>query len=345
MEIEEKINNLKDLIATKIHLYTSWLIVVDNVTSASRTHGFLPEPGNEQWGKGQLLITTQDSSCIPSDSSFISHISISKGMELSDATRFLSVVSGIKDQEMEEKVAKVLDVQPLALASAATYVKQIRNLYPSFGWKDYFTKLEQGKRVITENAFTKTNPSYPNSMTVATSLAVERVMNSDEVISHAFTFLALCAPQPLRLDILTNFILNVDKDQDKEEIGIQIQGSSLLLIEKDEDGVYIRLHQVVHDIVKLVVKDCMEPGEHARAVDAAVKSFNQFIDESILETTVRLGKSSECRSVVPHLKTPAVEMRIIFSKDEKYQFFNNSIPLVSDYFFHLTRLGQLCCNA
>lgn len=88
----------------------------------------------------------------------------------------------------------------------------------------------------------------------------------------------------------------------------------------------------------------MEPSEHARAVDAAVKSFNQFIDESILETTVRLGKSSEGRRVVPHLKTLAVEMRIIFSKDEKYQFFNNSIPRVSDYFFHLTRLGQLCCN-
>ena len=341
MEIEEKINNLKDLIATKIHFYTSWLIVVDNVTSVSRTHGFLPEPGNEYWGKGKLLITTQDSSCIP-DSSFISHISICKGMELSDATRFLSEVSGIKDQEMEENIAKELDCQPLALASAATYVKQVRKLYPSFGWKDYLEKLAQGKRVITENALTNTNPSYPNSMTVATRIAVERVMNSDKVMKHAFTFLALCAPQPLRLDILTNYILNVDKDQDKEEIGIQIQGSSLLITERDEDGVHIRLHQVVHDTAKLIVKDCMALGDHVRIVDAAVKSFSHFIEETMPEPWNELDSVIESRHVVPHLNTLAVEIGIIFNTENKCQFFNNSISDVSGYSPHLQRLGQIC---
>ena len=202
MELEEKITNLKDLIETKISLFSSWLLVVDNVKSVSRTNGLLPEPGREQWGKGQLNITTQDSFCIPSDSSFISHISISKGMDPSDATSFLAMVSGIKDQEMEDKVAKALDHQPLALASVATYVTQVRKLSPSFGWKDYLEKLEQGKRALTENILSKTNPSYPSSMTTATRMAVEREMNSNEVMKHAFTFLALCSPQLLKFRLL-----------------------------------------------------------------------------------------------------------------------------------------------
>ena len=292
MKIDEKISNLKDLITTKIHHYKWWLLVVDNVTSVSRTQGFLPEPGNEQWGKGQLLITTQDSSSVPPDSSFSSHISVSKGMEHSDAACLLSMLSGIKVRDLEGRVAKALDYQPLALASAATYVNQVRQLCPSFGWNDYLEKLEQGKRALTENVLSKTNPSYPSSMTAATRMAVEREMNSNEVMKHAFSFLALCSPQLLKLDFLTNYILIVDKDQDKEEIGIQIQGSSLFLIEKQQDGVYLRQHAVV----KLLCKDSMNNDERARAVGAAVKSFNQFIDKVIPTSWYELDSIAESRN-------------------------------------------------
>ena len=62
-EIEEKIANLKTLISTKVELYTSWLLVVDNVTSIPQASVLLPEPGNEQRLGGQILITTQDTQC------------------------------------------------------------------------------------------------------------------------------------------------------------------------------------------------------------------------------------------------------------------------------------------
>ena len=65
LKTEKKITSLKTLIGKKIELYTSWLLVVDNVTSISRVHIHLPDCGNEQWVRGQLLITTQDSASIP----------------------------------------------------------------------------------------------------------------------------------------------------------------------------------------------------------------------------------------------------------------------------------------
>lgn len=53
-------------------------------------------------------------------------------------------------------------------------------------------------------------------MTAVTTMAVEREMNADKVMKHAFSFFAVCSPGLLRLDILTNYVLNVDKEQDKD---------------------------------------------------------------------------------------------------------------------------------
>ena len=268
---ERKIASIKDLIARKIHLYSSWLLVIDNVTNLPWIGQFLPERGNEQWGKGQLLITTQDCSGIPPDSSLLSHISISKGIEPADTICLLTELSGVTDNEREENVAQALDYQPLALASAGVYVKKVRNTNPNFGREGYLEKLEKGKRELTEKELAKVNSIYPNSMTVATKIALETVMGSDEIMKHAFTFLAFCAPEPLRLDVLTTYVVNADEELDEEDIGIQIQGSSLLLIQK-MDHVNIRLHKVVHDIVERLVKDQMEANEHARVACVAIES-------------------------------------------------------------------------
>ncbi|XP_068755090.1 uncharacterized protein [Montipora capricornis] len=349
--IEEKINNLRKLIGTKISFYESWLLVVDNVTSLSDTLGFLPELGNEQWGKGQLLITTQDCSCIPPDSSesLCRHISISQGMTSEASSFLLATISGIKDDTtVANKVAKALDHQPLALASAAFYVAKVRELDPNFGWNDYLTKLNEGKRALTANVLAKANQSYRKTMTAAIQIAVQRELNCDEVMKHVFTFLSFCAPQPLRLDILTNYVLNVDKHQDKEDIGLRIQGSSLILIDKRKDGVHIRLHQVVHNIVKLtVINDSMNSNEHVRNVHAAVMSFNQFIDETIPWTWNELDSVAQTKHFVGHLKTLSTVIESVFAATgrEKRRVL---IPFITDTSrgsFHLRRLGRITqCN-
>ena len=338
---ERKIAIIKDLIATKIHLYSSWLLVIDNVTNLARIGQFLPERGNEQWGKGQLLITTQDCSCIPPDSSFLSQISISKGMEPADAICLLTELSGITDNDMGENVAHALDYQPLALASAGVYVRKVRNTNPNFGWEGYLQKLEKGKRELTEEELAKVNSIYPKSMTVATKIALETVMDSDEIMKHAFTFLAFCAPEPLRLDVLTTFVVKADAELDEEEIGIQIQGSSLLLIEK-EDVVNIRLHKVVHDIVKRLAKEQMEANEHARVACVAVGSCSHYIYKAIPE--ILQSENSVCgnRHIVPHLKTLAVEITNIISTEEKFGLIKNTVLSIHNSIYNFQMLGRVC---
>ena len=341
LNIKEKVAIIKDLITTKIHLYSSWLLVIDNVTNLTKMGQFLPKRGNEQWGKGQLLITTQDCSCIPPESPITSHLSISKGMNDIDAVNLLFELTGITDDDMGQKVAQALDYQPLALASAGVYVRKVRNTNPDFGWEGYLQKLEKGKRERTEEELTKVNNIYPDSMTVATGIAVKVVMDSNEIMKHAFTFLAFCAPEPVRLNLLTTYVANADGELDEEEIGIQIQGSSLLLIEGEND-VNIRLHNVVHDIVEHLVKDQMQSVEHVRVVCFAVETCSQYIDDVIPEI-FQTEDSVSLSHIVPHLKTLSVEIKnISFSVDKSGFTRKMTIQDLNSFLDHFEILGRAC---
>ncbi|KAJ7350953.1 hypothetical protein OS493_037640 [Desmophyllum pertusum] len=331
LKIEEKIVNLKTLIGTKIGSYTSWLLVVDNVKSTSEMHVHLPKTGNEQWARGQLLITTQDTKSIPLTNSFIQHISVSKGMESNESICLLAKLSGIDDNEKGKMVAQALDYQPLALASAATYVKQIRQskITSHFGWNEYMDKLEKGKRGITETTLAETNPSYQKSMTLATALAVKEMIASDTVIVHAFSFLSLCAPQPLSPEIMINYIQNIDDEiEDKEMIMMRIQRCSLLLLEEDETGVYIRVHQVVRDVIKTVIKDYLA-SHRLEAINGAVTAFNRFIEDNLADNWLM-----QSNSIAPHLKAFVVNIENLFSKENLSQVFKTG----------MLKLGQICQN-
>ncbi|CAH3016703.1 unnamed protein product [Porites evermanni] len=262
-------------------------------------------------------------------------------MEPADAICLLTELSGITDNDMGENVAHALDYQPLALASAGVYVRKVRNTNPKFGWEGYLEKLEKGKRELTEKELANVNNIYPNSMTVATKIALKTVMDSDEIMKHAFTFLAFCAPEPLRLDVLTTYVVNADEELDEEDIGIQIQESSLLLIEK-EDNVNIRLHKVVHYIVKRLVKDQMEANEHARNACLAIGSCSQYLHKAIPEILRSKDSVGGSRHIVPHVKTLAVEITNIISTEEKFDLIKNSILNIHNSIYNFETLGHVC---
>ncbi|CAH3110724.1 unnamed protein product, partial [Porites lobata] len=338
---EEKITNLKTLVATKIDLYTTWLLVVDNVSSMSWVHAYLPEWGNEQWSNGQVLITTQDVKSIPLTNSFVKHFSISRGMDVDDACSLLAMLSGISDCEMGKEAAKTLDYQPLALASAATYVNQVRQkkATSNFHWADFLEKVLTGKRGSTEKVLEESNPSYPKSMTSATSLAVENVMLSDKIIDQTFTLLSLCATQPLDLDIVNRYILKVDEQaEDKESIEMTLKRCSLVLFEEDQDRAFIRVHQVVHDAIKtLLMKDQSKRQMLHRTAKAAVTSFSQIID-AFPEDNRRY---SDTIHIVPHLKAFITMNESALFSVENAHYFTEKTRL-AEYVNSCLRLGVVC---
>ncbi|XP_020623062.1 uncharacterized protein LOC110060621 [Orbicella faveolata] len=342
---EKKITNLMTLIGTKIDLYTSWLLVVDNVTSISRVHAHLPESGNEQWLRGQLVITTQDTASIPLTNSFIEHISVSKGMKPRDASRLLAKLSGIDDSEKGNEVAQVLDYQPLALASAATYVRQVRQNKATsyFGWNDYLEKLNKGHRGTTETILATTNPSYTNTMSKATRLAVEKAMTSDKVIHHTFSLLSVCATTPLSLDIVIRYILNVDDEiKDKEMIAMTIQRCSLLLFGVEEEGrACIRVHQIVSDVIDSLMRGFPKT-QQLQTVDVAIISFIQFVEDDLSIRWFDRDSFKCSKHLVPHLRTLISKAEHLFRERDISQNPKSGERNVQNYLSSFTKLGEMC---
>ena len=322
--MDEKITSLKMLVAVKITCYTSWLLVVDNVTTMSPVHVHLPRFENETWARGQLLITTQDTKSIPSESSFVNHISVSKGMEPNDARSLLSKLSGIPDSELVGTVAQKLDYQPLALAGAAVFIKEIREdrVSTHFGWEEYLKILEKGKLQKTEDTLVNTNPIYPNSMTKAITLAVETLMRSDKFQKHLFTFVSLCAPRPLNVEIVVSYVMNSDEEfdeTDKELIRMRLKRSSLVLFQDDEGGCFVRLHQVVHDAIKTVTKECPE-SQTNEVVSVVISSFSEFIGATPLQS-----KRLHTRHIAAHLKALTMVTDKAFLTDNFFQVHDTDI--------------------
>ena len=339
IKIEEKIANLKTLVTTKIDLYTTWLLVVDNISSMSWIHAYLPERGNEQWSNGQVLITTQDVKSIPSTNSFVKHFSISRGMDVDDCCSLLAVLSGIADCEMGKKVAKTLDYQPLALASAATFVNQVRQnkATSNFHWVDYLEKVQKGQRSTTEEFLEQSNLSYPTSMTSATILAVKNAMSSDRIIDQTFTLLSLCSSQPLSLDIVHSYIIKVDEQAaDKESICMRIKRCSLVLFEEDQDVAFIRVHQVVHDAIKNFVKERSEKQKLHQTAHAAVTSFCQFID-AFPEYN---RPYADTVHIVPHLKAFIMIDEPLFSGENAC--YVTQEPRLAEYVDSYLKCGVVC---
>ena len=349
LKTEEKIAYIRSLAGTKVELYASWLLVVDNVVSIHEMHAHLPDTGNSCWSKGQLLITSQDTNYIPSDNSFIEQVSVSKGMAPSDATSLLAAISGIADDETAKNVAHVLDYQPLALASAATFVKQLCDSKPSsnLGWRDFLVKLDEGQLQNTETFLLNTNASYPYSMTTAIALAAEKSMLSDRVLKHAFNIIALCAPQPLNLDIVTNYIQKVEENSDmntegkfndKDVIVLRIRKSSLLLLEEDNGESYVRIHQVVRDVIQRLIQQHWET-QRFEVVHASILSLNQFIvDRKTDDYTVH-----GFRLVVPHLIFLSKQVEAIFKENDSSKGIKNKMFNLKDYPDYFKRFAQICC--
>ncbi|KAK2566129.1 hypothetical protein P5673_009574, partial [Acropora cervicornis] len=349
-------SQLAGLVAKQIFMEsTDAFVITLNASNLDRLldsymHVHFPDTGNSHWNKGQLLITSQDTTSIPPDSSFIKHMSVSKGMAPSDATSLLATISGIADDETAQKVAHALDYQPLALASAATFLKQLCDSKPSsnLGWTDFLEKLDEGQLINTETFLSNTNASYPYSMTTAIALAVEKSMSSDRVLKHAFNVVSLCAPQPLNLDIVTNYIQKADENsdiktegefKDKDMIGLRIRKSSLLLLEEDNSEIYVRIHQVVRDVMQRLIKQHSET-ERFEVVHLSILSLNQFIGERKADLNDYTGNGF--RLLVPHLRFFSIQIKAIFNENDLSKAFKNGIFTLKDSASYFRRFGQIC---
>ena len=88
----------------KVQTVLKWLIIADNVVDLSSVCKYLPQTACEEWGHGQVLITTQNTSAIPSNAPHTYHESLSAGMQPKEAAEVLKRISQNSDDDQVETV-------------------------------------------------------------------------------------------------------------------------------------------------------------------------------------------------------------------------------------------------
>ena len=158
-------------------------------------------------------------------------------------------------------------------------------------------------------------------------------------MNHLFSLLSICAPKPLSLDNGINYIKTVDensKDLDKELICMRLKRCSLLLFDENENGCFIRVHQVVHDAIKTPLKKNPEDNK-IEIMNGAIKSFNRFSNTLPQESYSAL----DILHVVPHLRNLLFVIDDVFSKENSYQVHDKYISS-NFYEENFEAFGRIC---
>ncbi|XP_028403174.1 uncharacterized protein LOC114525915, partial [Dendronephthya gigantea] len=246
---EEKIKDLRSQISCRIKNWKKWWIIVDNVENLELISPLLPLKGDEVWKDGQVILTTQNTNAVPQDSVSTKHISLIHGMNDQECRQLLVLLSCTEvDNPILDEVAEKLDRQPLAIAAAAVYMREVSNSCPDFSWRDYLRKLEKGKRGLTEKRLQQINSAaYSSTMSTAVLLAVEKCGENNTILEHAFNLFSLISFEPLPLELVVKYVQQ-QEDLEAEDITPTLKHCSLF-VQVCNDG-DIRLHRVVHEAVK-----------------------------------------------------------------------------------------------
>ena len=330
----EKIKDLRSQITTRIRNWTRWWIIIDNVEDLDIVSPLLPQMGDVVWNNGQIILTTQNTKSVPSESMLTKHISLSSGMNNHECRQLLSVLSNtdLNDPLLDE-VAKQLDQQPLAMAAAAVYVKAATKT--NFSWHDFIEKLEKGKRRVTEEQLLKTSQiAYSSTMSAAVRLAVEKSAEENLVLHQTFDLFSLISFESLPIDIIVNYLQQFDESFEKDEIYLTIKHCSLFLVEESED-INVRLHRVVYEAIKSFA-DCKknklkEDYESEKRIEARGLGFK--IPPTILKIIQRVIKALDSfrvrddeRKIVPHLKQFHGNINHLIPKSNSWYLITSGLP-------------------
>ena len=284
-EPKETLNQAMRMVRNKIATFSNWLIIADNVVDLKSVRSFFPQTASKEWGHGQVLITTQDSITIPSNAPHTYHESLKEGMQRGDAVELLKRVSQISNQEKIEKVAEVLEYQPLPLAAAAFYVQTVVSGGSlDYSWTEYLIALRKGEREATEEVLAEQSVTYLKPMTKAVKMAIQRAMEISDVISQTFALFSLCASEPVTVDVVVSFVkARLESHMTEELIRATILKSSLIVSEEVEDGApkYLRLHGIVHDVLKTLPLFDSDYTKKLRCIAASINIFESQLLEHL----------------------------------------------------------------
>ncbi|XP_031557877.1 kinesin light chain 1-like [Actinia tenebrosa] len=331
--LEKKIMQLRGLASPKLEKYSSWMMIVDNVTDLELVSKYFPHKKKNTSGNGHVLVATQDSRAMTLDSNYTFFCSISPDMKTVDAIKTLKEISTFsKEQEEVFEVAKALDCQPLSLACAAIYMRNAFKRESPITWTTF---LEEHTKAATRTDV-KTGLTCPASMKAAVMMALEKEI-SDSILMLAFQFLSVMAPEPISLEYVVQYVKTCKPDTNDQVVAARVRSSSLVRI--SAEGSTVSVHQVVHDCLQTVMSQHKEINiellELLKMLKAfpLLRSYNTEDIEHIFTTSSLLIHFLTFIRRLEHLVERSLSSEILLQIPSEEKDTTNSLFLVSDIIY------------
>ena len=202
----------------------------------------------------------------------------------------------------EHAVLDALDYQPLAIASAALYVRFLHDGegtdigFASLTWESYVKQLDKGEG--TEEVYEDTKMNYPQSVTSAVSLTLQKLVKN-AIFEHVFQFLALCSQAPIALDVIVKYVMEMEPDIDEFHTAAEISKCSLLIPDADNPAL-VRVHRVVHEVMKSHFIEKNPTDKVFEIVQSYIKTISLFVQHDLVELDLQFHLFSNM--MAPHLK-------------------------------------------
>jgi hypothetical protein len=292
-DVWQKLNSyttaVKRVLRNSKYYNFEWFFIVDNVVASKPLKEFWPLPGYG-WGRGRVLVTTQDSKLAPSAHEQTSTLSLARGMDEEDAINFLCLISELDSDEFAIKVAQMLNYYPLSLACAAVFVRDMRNDRPAanFSWENCLANLNKYFERLEFSEFTDHNICYPRSMLTAAFCSANRMAESSPVLKSAFEFLSHCTLQPVPLELVEEAILSSEEHKERipDVVKKEIARCSLLIYPQNgARGIeVITMHQVMRTAFAQLRKESCKVAMETAEPGTTIK----LLDEGNFEEALRI---------------------------------------------------------
>lgn len=78
---------------------------------------WLPQPGSEDWGEGNVIVTTQDGQLMPKANDFVAEYRLNHGMSEEDALALLRSLTGKEEDAKARELVNKLYRLPLGIST------------------------------------------------------------------------------------------------------------------------------------------------------------------------------------------------------------------------------------
>ena len=267
-------------LARAMDRHHSWLIVLDNAHSAIDVEPLVSAvSAGSNAGKNprHVLVTSRSASW--------AHIATPIAVDVLDlesATSLLTDGDTEADRTAARDLATELGQLPLAIGQAAAYSAEA-NIPP----QEYLRLFRRERaRLLTRG----TAMAYPGNVSIAVSLALERLGSASPEALALLEICALFSPDPIPIVALLSQLSRTRADIGplvQLDIRRALRGSGLLAIESNDYG---RMHR----LTRLIIED--RTGDHRVRLDEAV----EIIGGAFPETPSEPDTWKSCGELLPH---------------------------------------------